>query len=697
MELTSFAKNLIFATSIQEKMFLPDQFVDTAPHSPARLPSFPARPPSLDPDFVKSRSGFPSLKNLAEPRVRGLILHFFANHELLAMELMALALLKFPAAPPAFRMGLAHTIAEEIEHLSLYQKRMQQLGVAFGEVGVSRFFWDALQGMADPIDFVVGMSLTFEQANLDYCLYYEGKLRELGDDTTADILAKVYRDEISHVAHGVRWFDEWREAGKSQWSAYQASLKRQRPLTAIRAKGIGFDRKGRLEANLSLDYIAELEKFRGPKGRHPQLHWYNADAELEWSQGKRYGVSKGIAMLLADYEPLLFLLAEDGDSILCSRPPSRSFQKTLGQLTSQRLHFVQYDRDPEKLSALFQREDFRAVRPWAWTTSSRAMQRQLAARQSRLKQTPLPEPGFAQLFNKSRLVEWRRRIAAIEDLAIFGDLDTPLLDGVACRSLDEVLATIERFQADFGLPSIAKADWGFSGSGLKRLCRKRGISESDLGWVRRQLATTGSLLIEPCLEIELEFSFTWTKNKSGVDWNIFLTDRPSGRYLGALLGAAAAKIPSHLKEELLFSYGGSSLINRLMTYGSQLRCLIETSQPLLPHCGVDLFAYRRGGKLYIRCCSEINARTTMGHLAAALERKIKPAGITPWLLISLRQAQTWGFKTLQQLTEHLETVDQGEQAIIFTSDPDQAVGALSIALAPGKAQRWISHKLGIRL
>ena len=54
---------------------------------------------------------------------RGRLLHFFANHELLAMELMALTLLKFPFAEKNFRLGLARTIVEEQKHLRMYVSR----------------------------------------------------------------------------------------------------------------------------------------------------------------------------------------------------------------------------------------------------------------------------------------------------------------------------------------------------------------------------------------------------------------------------------------------------------------------------------------------------------------------------------------------------------------------------------------------
>ena len=91
---------------------------------------------------------------------RGLVLHFFANHELLALELMALALLKFPDAPQKFRRGVVQTLKDEQEHVRLYRRRMDEIGVEFGQIPVSDYLWKAIAPMRRPSVFVTGLSLT---------------------------------------------------------------------------------------------------------------------------------------------------------------------------------------------------------------------------------------------------------------------------------------------------------------------------------------------------------------------------------------------------------------------------------------------------------------------------------------------------------------------------------------------------------
>src|SRR4051812_23560824 len=114
MSLEDFAKTILFSRTLAEKLGSPDaaDFSAAEPGVARRLegpeiPEFPGRPPELFPREKPARAAaFPRVEELGDPRRRGEVLHFFANHELLATELMALALLRFPEAPAAFREGL---------------------------------------------------------------------------------------------------------------------------------------------------------------------------------------------------------------------------------------------------------------------------------------------------------------------------------------------------------------------------------------------------------------------------------------------------------------------------------------------------------------------------------------------------------------------------------------------------------------
>ncbi|MEO1998864.1 MAG: hypothetical protein ABGZ17_26760 [Planctomycetaceae bacterium] len=59
--------------------------------------------------------------------------------------------------------------------------------VSLGEVPVNDFFWRALSRVDSPMAFTAGMSLTFEQANLDHARYYQAAFARVGDARTATL------------------------------------------------------------------------------------------------------------------------------------------------------------------------------------------------------------------------------------------------------------------------------------------------------------------------------------------------------------------------------------------------------------------------------------------------------------------------------------------------------------------------------
>ncbi|MDB4409183.1 DUF455 family protein, partial [Akkermansiaceae bacterium] len=157
-----------------------------------RAPDLPGRPADLIPYKNQHKSHFPSADQLENEEHRATLLHFFANHELLAIELMALALLKFPDAPDSFRRGVFHTLKEEQNHTKWYVQRMKECGIEFGDMPVSPMIWEHIADMESPLDYVSRLSLTFEQANLDYAHYYSKVLHDIGDTKSAKILHTVY-------------------------------------------------------------------------------------------------------------------------------------------------------------------------------------------------------------------------------------------------------------------------------------------------------------------------------------------------------------------------------------------------------------------------------------------------------------------------------------------------------------------------
>ena len=110
MNVTEFAEQIVFGTTLEEKLAAPGDldFSEVKEMSTVvQSISAPGRPPGLAMQSIAGKNLKPPRdENLGNDLERGQLLHFLANHELLATELMALVLLKFPNAPYAFRRGV---------------------------------------------------------------------------------------------------------------------------------------------------------------------------------------------------------------------------------------------------------------------------------------------------------------------------------------------------------------------------------------------------------------------------------------------------------------------------------------------------------------------------------------------------------------------------------------------------------------
>ena len=185
----------------------------------------------------------------------------FANHELLAIEMMATTLILFDHSTEEmrrFKLGVIKTIQDEQKHFTLYANRLKEYGYEFGDFPINDFFWRQMESIKTPEQYLAVMALTFESANLDFAHFYEKIFKEVGDTKTASILKVVYEDEISHVAFGVSYFEKWRQ-NKSLWEYYNENLPY--PMTPARSKGKNFVVEARKKAKMDEEFINKLSSF----------------------------------------------------------------------------------------------------------------------------------------------------------------------------------------------------------------------------------------------------------------------------------------------------------------------------------------------------------------------------------------------------------------------------------------------------
>lgn len=250
----AYALGVVTGDTLAAKLAPPPRDLELLDAEPPLRPDAPGRPASLA--IVPGRSArVPPLAGMRDPAQRARILHALANHELQAVELFAWAVLAYPDAPVAFRRGLLAVLADEQRHFALYAERLAAHGVAFGDHPVTGHFWNKLDHLSGPLEFVCAMCLTFENANLDFAGDYAIAARACGDTATAAALDQVHHDEIGHVHFGWVWLRRL-AADADPWQAYLAHVRH--PLGPRRARGARFDRSARERAGLDAAFIDEL-------------------------------------------------------------------------------------------------------------------------------------------------------------------------------------------------------------------------------------------------------------------------------------------------------------------------------------------------------------------------------------------------------------------------------------------------------
>ncbi len=598
MEIREAAERLLFAETLEEKLLLaPAQLADDSRGPAILTPEKPGRPQELRIDAKGVRVDFPGIHRLDDDRERGVMLHFLANHELLAAELMALVLLKFPDAPAEYRAGVYAAMREEQMHTLMYVRRMRECGIQFGELPVNDYFWRIIAPMATPVDFVTRLNLTFEQANLDFSKHYAALFRQAGDAATAAVLEKIYQDEIGHVGHGLKWFRRWKEQGSSDWESYRKTLVF--PLTPNRAKGLApFNVEGRQLAGLDEDFIRHLEVSEQSRGRTPVVHWFNPSAESH-AMSPRYQPDKTASALEEDLEMVIAAWCRKDDVALLRKPPSHGHLMKLKQAGFDLPEIATIDElKDRKLGGL---------RPWAWSPDAGRVLEPLAAGVS---------PGMPWQWQAAPR-EWFSKKIGIRLEELLGLSER----GAVCRSVEEAWQAIEALIA--GGQALAKAPYSYAGRGHKRINRES-PPEATRNWLANIITDHGCVIVEPWLERVMDFSALYEMDAGGSTVLVGLTlmeNDAAGRFLGTRV---SPKWASMLELELAaFLHREADVMG---WYQEKIPAVLGGLLPgYVGPLGVDAMVHRQpDGSLALKHVVELNVRMTMGRVALELLQKSAP-------------------------------------------------------------------------
>ncbi|MBA4716470.1 MAG: DUF455 family protein [Verrucomicrobiales bacterium] len=629
--ISSIAERVLFSESLDDKLILgPSDAEDSGLSGSINLPDLPSREKSIEITTNRNRANFPGIDCIDNEKDRGKLLHFLANHELLAAELMALAILRFPKAPSEYRKGLYEAMREEQIHTRLYLKRMKECGVSLGEFPLNDFFWRITSRVENELDFITRMNLTFEQANLDYSKYYAKQFRLAGDKATAVVLEKIYHDEIGHVGHGLKWLRHWKKPQQTDWQAYNESI--HLPLSATRAKGVvEFNEEARLQVGFDADFISRLKIFQRSRGRTPVVHWFNPNAELHSRahlNGNEIKMNRFETAIEKDLEILMAAFSKRDDIVLFRELPSVSH---LEKLQSSGFEIPDAISENEIGSG-----KLGGFRPWAWSPEASQLFKPFAQQVSKKvkDQWRPPVPGLWLSKEIGYLLE--KRIGSLEN------------NRSVCRDADHALSIINSNSV------VYKPGYGCAGKGFRIANDKNSELEK---WLSAVIKENGFVIAEPWVERVEDFSVHYHIEDGKVDFLgvTKVVNDHRGRFRGI---DAAPRWSKLINQEL------AAFLYKEELFGKWYHEIIPKELGLLLDqyngpVSIDAMIWRDSyGNLCLRKIVEINVRMTMGRVALDLQKRMAASKSC-----SLRIEKKNSFK--------------GEEGLVL-NDPDKAIEFLAV-------------------
>lgn len=173
---------------------------DAPAPEPIRDPGRPERPVLVLPRELSQRG-------LGSVEGRAAFLHAIAHIEFNAINLAWDAVYRFRGMPAEFYLDWVTVADDEARHFELLTARLRSLGAAYGDFPAHNGLWLMAERTADSDrERMALVPRVLEARGLDVTPGMIARLRENGDDASADVLEVILREEVAHVAAGTRWF-----------------------------------------------------------------------------------------------------------------------------------------------------------------------------------------------------------------------------------------------------------------------------------------------------------------------------------------------------------------------------------------------------------------------------------------------------------------------------------------------------------
>jgi hypothetical protein len=314
----------------------------------------------------------------------------------------------------------------------------------------------------------------------------------------------------------------------------------------------------------------------------------NADfeAELEhyaFAPGRPYRRLPSFDALNRRLSEKFLWLARDGDALLAEEPWSDSLIKEARE------------RGVELISpARAERQTHRLFTPWGWTPSAERVGVGVGATFE-----PLPFETVVRVNSKL----WSHALEVELGISIEG--------AATASTLDELNEAARRVCTRAGDKWVVKSPYGFAAR-ERVLGRGPAVEGAQAAWAVKRLARGETLIFQPWLEVVREYGVVAEIARDGSHTILGVSDlqtNGAGTGTGYVLGRAPS--PERMKE---------------LEATARVVCERLYAEGYHGPAGVDAVEHACG----LHPLLEVNARYTMGFIAVAVERALKPAEPVFW-------------------------------------------------------------------
>lgn len=333
-----------------------------------------------------------------------------------------------------------------------------------------------------------------------------------------------------------------------------------------------------------------------------KIFHFNPTCEIAIANGSPYYVPPA---LLRDFEsdlaPIMGVIANDCDFVICNNLPKKEFSDQLKQWGISTDKFITLNN----LKELAENDPGRQFNLKSWGKS--------AAEANAFKFLnvvhPLWDDHLKTLFERKTSMEFLNHFFKRSGLP--NNIDQNIQQQIVFNESE-----IEKL-LEHNTPVVLKVPLSSSGRGLLVL-RKETLNEANRQWIRGNIAQQDYLVASRWFNKQFDLSFQFEVDDEGnvsyLGYSVFMTNS-NGQYNGHYLNFET-------KNHLPFD---SNLINSIGTQLCEELIVSDFQKTHRGILGIDALIYLTDtGKYKIHPCIEINPRFTMGYLARQIEKKIHP-------------------------------------------------------------------------